>query len=544
MSNNYYSKKYSNKMITNRPTNKVDNNYSEIYPYNFISFNSNKAIYKNEENNDVYTGKIIYEIETKTPLIIPDTTTNNTNYYPFYKIDGKPIIPGSELRGVVRSIYEIVTNSCLSSFNGDVDLQSRININNAKYYNIQSGLLIYKGNNYWALYQAKALRREELNTKNKYEITQFISNTNRKKYWGKLNKIVDFSKEDEAIKGLKSIIEKYIENNNENINKKQNSNSKFNKKDLEKYNKIFSKNCDNDYWIPVYYYKLSNNKNYISKDYNTDKDNYYLSISEIGRYPTYNKLKDLSGIKDFLPCNDINKICPACALFGSAIKESSAGRLSFLDAKLIDDKNINYDKVKMTLLGPKVMNQFLYANNKNNKFYTYDMSSTFARGRKMYWHFKPSKFSINNSDLKSNEEISNSYEILPENIKFRGQIIYKDLTKSELNDLIFSINLWDDKHGQKIGHGKPLGYGSINMKVIDVTYEEVEINNDGIFNNQKKYTYNIPLEYINITNNSISDLKKITDFHELKLNVKYYKIGDRKYHEPLKIIDEIRIIKK
>lgn len=68
------------------------------------------------------TGKIECILTTHTPLIIPDTEndayklrTSKGDLHPsfrFFRIDGKEMIPGSEIRGPVSSVYESLTNSC------------------------------------------------------------------------------------------------------------------------------------------------------------------------------------------------------------------------------------------------------------------------------------------------------------------------------------------------------------------------------------------------------------------------------------------------
>ena len=68
------------------------------------------------------TGRLDYTLTTDTPLLIPDTAktvqdeqVEDHKRYPFFRLpDGTPTIPGSELRGAMRGVYEAVTNSCLS----------------------------------------------------------------------------------------------------------------------------------------------------------------------------------------------------------------------------------------------------------------------------------------------------------------------------------------------------------------------------------------------------------------------------------------------
>nr|7WAH_A Chain A, CRISPR-associated RAMP family protein [Desulfonema ishimotonii]7Y9X_A Chain A, CRISPR-associated RAMP family protein [Desulfonema ishimotonii] len=78
------------------------------------------------------TGKIRCKLITKTPLIVPDTSNDDFfrpadkearkekdeyhKSYAFFRLHKQIMIPGSELRGMVSSVYETVTNSCFRIF--------------------------------------------------------------------------------------------------------------------------------------------------------------------------------------------------------------------------------------------------------------------------------------------------------------------------------------------------------------------------------------------------------------------------------------------
>ena len=98
-----------------------------LNPYNFVRFMrpasggwlahcspASHALYENEG----LSGYLTCTLETITPLFInnsqPVYTDPDTEHhtYPFFTIDGDPILPASSLRGMLRSVYEAVTNSC------------------------------------------------------------------------------------------------------------------------------------------------------------------------------------------------------------------------------------------------------------------------------------------------------------------------------------------------------------------------------------------------------------------------------------------------
>lgn len=109
-----------------------------VNPYNFICFPKEKAHAYADE--DRHTGVIHYTITTKTPLFIPNSSSETAftesgtpdhkscDFFSYTELDPTkkyedeyhiPVIPGSEMRGVVRNVYETLTDSCMSVLNTD-----------------------------------------------------------------------------------------------------------------------------------------------------------------------------------------------------------------------------------------------------------------------------------------------------------------------------------------------------------------------------------------------------------------------------------------
>jgi hypothetical protein len=116
-----------------------------VNPYNFIPLGKGKR--REERGGDLLTGRIECTLTLKTGLFIPNTSSEDAfglqttgeahKSYEFFSYidlnegrsesDGKPknpVIPGSELRGVIRAEYEALTDSCLS-MDYDADLYAR-----------------------------------------------------------------------------------------------------------------------------------------------------------------------------------------------------------------------------------------------------------------------------------------------------------------------------------------------------------------------------------------------------------------------------------
>ncbi len=83
------------------------------------------------------TGKIVCTLKTLTPLIIPDTDPEKVSEdplskhktYKFFRVNDELMIPGSEIRGPVSSVFEALTNSCFRVFEETKYLSKRYGTN-------------------------------------------------------------------------------------------------------------------------------------------------------------------------------------------------------------------------------------------------------------------------------------------------------------------------------------------------------------------------------------------------------------------------------
>ena len=83
-----------------------------MYPFNFVSFGDENEIEKNrgpiEKGN--YSGKIVCTLTNLTPISIGSEKSTE-----FIKFKNKYVIPASSLKGEIRNIIEILTNSCITN---------------------------------------------------------------------------------------------------------------------------------------------------------------------------------------------------------------------------------------------------------------------------------------------------------------------------------------------------------------------------------------------------------------------------------------------
>ena len=105
---------------------KEEKNTSGVYvgaPYNFVPFKEEKRVYSvpdtqtphNSVADDLISGEISYEFESKTPVFVDD----GTDSHHFHKNAwGEYSIPGSSIRGLIRNNVQILG---FSSFEDDID---------------------------------------------------------------------------------------------------------------------------------------------------------------------------------------------------------------------------------------------------------------------------------------------------------------------------------------------------------------------------------------------------------------------------------------
>ena len=113
---------------------------SKFYnPYNFIPLGKpltgmlgqRKPAGHDRYGKDLWSGRIEIEIETATPLLIPDAARaeESPQDHKVFSIrkdqDGKPLLPATSLKGALRAAYEAVTNSRLGVFKGHNAMKAR-----------------------------------------------------------------------------------------------------------------------------------------------------------------------------------------------------------------------------------------------------------------------------------------------------------------------------------------------------------------------------------------------------------------------------------
>lgn len=466
-----------------------------INPYNFISFPAKKA--SAYTDTDKHTGVIEYSITTKTPLFIPNSSSETAftesdkiadhksyDFFSYTELDsGKkyegeyhvPVIPGSEMRGVVRNVYETLTDSCMGLLNSEVRPMKRMMAN------FLPGLLHKNSKGRFELYEADSFKKsfaECSNLRNGYQIA-------KGGYWLKWGK--GGTKKNYHVYHLKNgaKIKYTFEGVSEQKSRKTVEEKLFpvidaylsggtveNKKAYKEYKADLISFLDGKMaYFPVNYAEIST-------------DLFYLSPAAITKEYYTNSIGLLAG--QFAPCK--TTLCPACKLFGNVgSTEKSGSQIRFTDLYVSEQRNPRdyylCSKVTIPPLGsPKLGNtEFYLKQPKGASFWTYDYYSKYGkiivekgnlRGRKFYWHHKNIKF-----EKMGVTNLNKTIRPVKEQVTFCGRLYFEGISHRQLNQLIWILNSGSEGIGLKLGAAKPLGLGSITCKVERVQERKITVDN-------------------------------------------------------------------
>ena len=487
-----------------------DKNRPFINPYNFVTATQKPKRDKVEKGE--LTGYITCTLRVEDMLAIPDIGQNpDSQSFDFFPAVGKPIIPGSELRGCIRSAYEAVTGSCFSVVNSNV-LSKRIdNPDN----NTSAGLLMKKDGK-WIIYEAWYKKRNGKRCK------EWENGVHCKliREWFKCADIPTIDTtyfhskfessgadcKDEDIDKLIKIYDIYYEG----IKKSEEGDAQKLRDIISDYKEKLQniKEIDNsDIMIPVFF--------------ETDENNLtYFSPAHIGRKVFESTVPSLLGDRDF--CKGIDgKYCPGCVLFGTlGNKMPLASRLRFTDAMEKKENSVIISDEYVILpeqSSPKLSTVEFYSThgkiikNENIPVWNYDSSGVEVRGRKFYFHGLPQK-----EDTLGPRQIET--KVAQSGSLFTFKVYFDDIRKDQLQQLLWVItigeNSSDSKQMHKIGRGKPVGYGSVKITVDEIFFRELDKSSFSYL--IKKHQYDDYMQKFDIKKHfdmkALSDFKTITNY--------------------------------
>lgn len=415
--------------------NKSGNGWTEnerfVNPYNFVSFKKVQRS-KHHQVTDGKTGYIKCELTTLTPLFIPNTSNdkalhdkrNNSeaSSYDFFsytdlsergyedivKNPSAPVIPGSEIRGMVRSVYEAAFRGCMIN----VDLErtlgrrspeakkagilkktndvwsitpcERVMLNTSPINNLKFGVYIKPLQyNTWKegqmLYVKKAA--ESYKKTGCFVITAVEEKPSDPSGWivGYLHKGEPFGKkkhhesvfippEDEKPVALSRELAEAMKRAMQG--ERQPANTKEAVEDLmisaevveglktaikEYQDAGKNKNSKDKKWYKQY--EVREKQTLVYYQLNDNNEACYLSPACIGKEIFQQSVKGLLENSGVEPCKNRNEVCPACALFGMVAKEPNAkdalsSRLRFGDGELLE---LQADKLQDCYCAPMTL---------------------------------------------------------------------------------------------------------------------------------------------------------------------------------------------
>ncbi len=522
--------------------------------YNFIPFSKSKN--KKYEDEDRHTGMIRYEITTKTPLFIPNTSNADAysseehksfDFFSYTELKGKtnykevyePVIPGSEIRGMVRNLYEILTGSCMSVLNS----RERPVKRTAEIF--KPALIERRENNQFVLVSAKEciFRQNNDKTIDTYAVTGFREGEKvyfkkipryRKLKNGKIpvtplviecsrNESGSYPDEGYLIKGMESPGGGKRKHNARIfmvMNKKGKGaiQKTLEEKDLEGLSLILTsyqeqpqaqENSYKEYREAYDNFRQGKGENYFPVYYSLiegEMECLYLAPAMITKEISNVTIGELAG--EFKPCEKVSCACPACDLFGmtgESNEESWGSRIRFADAyveKKMDPKEYYLQEIALQeLASPKLGNTEFYLERPDGAdFWTYDyyikngeviLKPGKVRGRKFYWNQPDIRLPKNVEKNKRNKTV----RPVKRGITFVGEIYYDGISEKQMKQLIWILNGGSRTEGEedivyKLGAGKPLGLGSVELKVTEVKERILEEESGYLVyrnSSQKKY---------------------------------------------------------
>ncbi|MDD3501918.1 MAG: TIGR03986 family CRISPR-associated RAMP protein, partial [Candidatus Cloacimonetes bacterium] len=505
-------------------------------PYNFVPLNE-EVIYHEESNStnsfndysgDLYDGYIELEMTAKSPIYVRGTLTeedvkNNNNKdtkkensQHFKPAGYKFKIPGSSIRGMVRTLYEIVTYSKMT-FIDDKNLYYRsfadrsfefrekytnIMVNNTKSRQVFAGYLEKSGRSYRIVKAERYHKVEENDFTRKFVLknsTQGAADEEEKNNSG-IPTYVDVSfydnventeqnaeKPDNLLKNVKLVSGTAKEGLNDGYLIWQ-----PNKELGKRWHWVIGEKTEEKFII--------NSKLALSYEGDASRDAVDLldqaekrkdvpcffihddkEVLAFGHTRFFRLVYDKS-IGDLIPDeHKIDKLDMAEALFGRIKKGKNehtlAGRLCFEDAIAINEIEEDEERSPKILSAPKPNSFQLYL--KQNKaeikpaeenvkgVKNYDSRDSQLAGHKLYWHkiiddAKYKWYEDNKDELKDHDELYTKIKPLKEGSKFKARIRFENLKDYELGALLTVLDL-PEECCHKIGMAKPLGLGSIQI---------------------------------------------------------------------------------
>lgn len=488
-------------------------NKTFINPYNFVRYGNtvNRLSASEYDELEKVTGYIDCSLDVAEKLAMPDHESDNNTvtkgkYYDFFKISDMPVIPGSELKGCIRNLYESITYSCFSVINANT-LTKRVPMETGKIG--MPGIVRYE-NSEWHLYPARKVKNQTSESVSRKWKASPKEQKKGKKYSNNYYES-EFKSESKIdcnskMDGFIEILEVFLKNNASD-------------KEFCGYIKELKKSIDthSDF---VAFYRFNGMKLA------------YFSPAQVSRTSFNNTVKTL--LTNHSSCTGKKDVyCSGCRLFGTLGEDNPiASKLRFTDAVPFEDtvKISNTPDMLPPLQSPKITSVEFYSLKgerlKNVKSWDYDTSGITLRGRKFYFHSLPKNENSKPLDSLVTGQFKTSCAL--KGSRFTFKVYFDKISKEDLGKLLWVLALGDnDKNSdfmQKIGAGKPAGYGSVKITVDGIVMRDA----DNYSITKSSYDDLVAEESI-FDPVALADIKRICNYNYLSAANKQlvsYPIGD------------------
>lgn len=495
-------------------------------PYNFVSL-PEKTLPAPSEKAELFSGEILLELETLTPLFIGGN--GSKTFAPV----AAPIIPGSSLRGMFKNIFKVVT---CGAFRGRTDNQKKGEDFNDEHIYFRC-LMTTRNSPAWMgdlnkLYNGRMIgtRRGKdgkqrlvknarpgflIRTKdNKFFIAPSIYATDRKddkilireyekKYRTTIPERNSGSERDSSCVKWDGGTAYIITGSQRRDRlcdaaayaKLNDDRKKRAGKQFIRFTKISYVDWSRDHWIALpddvqTSYEHDRNR----RGVNLFKDKGILKRTEIEQLTG----KTLPDVKTLIPCHYLEERGQVTAFghgqcfripyqnrIGDAVKISGndaldfadvvfgnqelASRVYFEDAAPITTSELN-EATAHPLMQPNPTSYQFYLQQGGKTLNHWDSVGAQVRGYKFYWHNAAPDWQANENELQldsgktPDKRLTKEMTPLKQGSKFASKIRFKNLSAIELGAFMMIFDLNGAKNAAyKIGQGKPFGFGSVKI---------------------------------------------------------------------------------
>lgn len=466
------------------------------------------------------SGRITCNLKAVTPIFVSDSeevSGGEHKTYRFFKFNGAPAIPASSLRGMVRAVFEAVTNSCYSVFDEESRLPYRdVGLAPKLHPGIVRQLPSGKQPGRIALCEEARVgaysggkRTVILDSMWKMDDPAFaIITTSRShdRYAVEIARTREELGSDGDIKqgrlkitGEGNIDRKYCERFFYNEESDQSRWVAFSPEREKDYNIILAQQYEIEDFKTRHQHRRLTLGDMVYVELNDDRK----SVRNIAavRVP---RLLYRASIGSLLPqktsvlhhCTDPETLCPACRTFGWVRGERDeegayASRVRFSHARLVTPKPMN--SMTLAILGePKPTTTRFYlvpadgkpSQGRNDASAGYDGNNR-LRGRKFYRHHPLNERSTTPPQRDQNRTIDDPQD---KDAEFQFTVNFENLAPVELGALLWSLEI-GGKGYHRLGYGKPLGLGSAVVsitnsredapRILDVKTRYADLSKDG-----------------------------------------------------------------